>query len=154
MATSLGLDKFGKRLLRIGRRYGARVEAAVKRSAGVADRTAVLATPVDTGRARSGWVPSLNIQVEQERFPIEAGQPGSPGRARANNNLGEIRTRVSEYDIDEDRGIFLTNIVPYILKLDRGSSAQAPSGMSALAIQAGAREAARARPLKEATRGN
>lgn len=154
MATSRGLKQFGRRMVRVANRYADRVEATVKRVAAQVDRTAVLATPVDTGRARSGWVPSLNVAVEQVREPVEAGGRGSSGRARSNSNLAEIVQRIREYDLDRDHAIFLTNIVSYIGRLNKGSSAQAPAGMTKLAIQAGQETLRKARPLKEATRGN
>ena len=102
------------------------VEDAVRRAALAADRTAVLATPVDTGRARGNWRVGVGVPDVTANEDTDQGGGGAISRGRA--VIAGWR---------EGRGpIFISNSVPYIIPLDQGSSAQAPSGMSALAIQA------------------
>lgn len=149
MPTSRSLREFGARLNRIAARYGAQVDEGVRRVALATFRTAILATPVDTGRARIGWIGSLGSPTDVDVPPVEAGQRGSASRAQAN-------TRVPADVIDRtprDGKVFLTNNVEYIGFLERGSSVQAPRGMTQLALLVGLAQAARETPLRRAVRG-
>lgn len=65
-------------------------------------------TPVDTGRARKGWTPSINAPDFSERG-------GDPIKVVAQLQPGD--------------SYFYANGVPYIRPLDNGHSAQAPNGM-------------------------
>jgi len=75
----------------------------------------VLKTPVDTGRARNAWQLAIG-KVPQGETPSE-----SAGQALARLKFGQT--------------IFLANNVPYIILLEHGHSAQAPSGMLAVSIE-------------------
>lgn len=83
------------------------------------DTRVVLGTPVDTGRARGNWFPSLNSP--SSRVDMEAeDKSGSRAIAAATSNalgaeLGDTA--------------WLTNNLPYILPLENGHSGQAPEGM-------------------------
>lgn len=86
----------------------------------------VLATPVDTGRARGNWQPSF----------------GSPATSATNNTDKGGGTTIASgsglfarYEFGEK--IFLTNNVPYIQRLNEGHSKQAPAGFVQKAIIAG-----------------
>ena len=68
-------------------------------------------TPVDTGRARGNWMAGLNS-------PSETG--GEVGATVARARLGD--------------SLFLTNNLPYIHRLEYGSSDQAPQGMLRITI--------------------
>lgn len=69
--------------------------------------TAVVVTPKDTGAAQNNWQiqNKLNTDVQHGLFP--------PNQAN-----------------DFSNPIYLVNNLPYIQKLDDGSSSQAPSGMT------------------------
>ena len=100
----------------------------VKRAAIAADQTAVLKTPVDTGRARANWLVSFGAP--------DVRQVTSPGKAKAAREaVDKGRNKILGYRLGRG-GIFITNSVPYITRLDNGSSAQAPSGMSVAAVKA------------------
>lgn len=79
----------------------------------------VLDTPVDSGRAQGNWVLTLNAPFAgwQKDGPFKTpGQIVSEGLSTLKGfKLGNI--------------IFLTNNVPYIVRLEQGWSDQAPSGM-------------------------
>lgn len=80
-------------------------------------------TPVDTGWARANWVPNIGSALESTagtRIEAEAGQ------LSAASEEGVARV-VTEYKLARGT-IHITNNVPYILKLDAGSSKQAPAG--------------------------
>ncbi len=90
------------------------------------DQAVVLATPRDTGRAASNWLPSLNI-------PITSAREGAGGVGSA---LGEAIGVISEAKLGD--AIYFTNNLPYIGVLNDGSSTQAPAGFvekAALAAQ-------------------
>lgn len=83
------------------------------------DSRIVYATPVDTGIARGGWVPSLNLPsnvVNDSLFDMSGDV--AVGRLIAvvsGAKLGDI--------------VWLSNSVDYINLLEDGSSTQAPLGM-------------------------
>lgn len=82
------------------------------------------ATPFDTGWARANWIPSLGSPVV-----TVAGGPATvdPGPQEA----GAVAVLAFKL---EDGAIFISNNVPYIGRLDAGSSTQAPSGFVRKAI--------------------
>ncbi len=73
----------------------------------------VLSTPVDKGVARSNWFFSLNV----------------PSRAsNAELTDPEDSRRTLPQKVDERSTLFITNNLPYILRLEQGHSQQAPNG--------------------------
>jgi hypothetical protein len=86
-------------------------------------RGVVLRTPVDTGRARANWSPSI----------------GSASTATSDNTdksgSGAIATaQKSVFDWNCTGSIFLCNNLPYIGALEYGHSQQAPGGMVRLTV--------------------
>lgn len=82
------------------------------------DSAVVLSTPVDTGRARGNWFPSLTS-------PSNA--VGDSVDKSGGNALGRIDGVAGSADVGDVA--WLTNNLPYILVLENGSSKQAPQGM-------------------------
>jgi hypothetical protein len=81
-------------------------------------------TPVDTGRARANWQPSLGTPATGT---IEfTDKDGSATIA----NMQSVLLSINVGDV-----IFLTNNLPYIRRLEEGYSQQAPAGMVALTVQ-------------------
>jgi hypothetical protein len=92
------------------------------------DQAVVLATPKDTGRAASNWLPSLNIPVTEARdFANDATISSTlmeAGSVVAKAKLGDV--------------IYFSNNLPYIGRLNDGSSMRASAGFvqkAALAAQ-------------------
>jgi len=87
-------------------------------------------TPVDLGWARANWVPSIG-----QPYDVVVGQPNdSSDVGAARRKQAEGRNALRGYKLT--RGpIFVSNNVPYIQKLNEGSSAQAPAGFVQMAIQ-------------------
>ncbi len=81
------------------------------------DASVVLDTPVDEGRARGNWYPSINV-------PSDDVDDKSLGSAKS---LGRISRVVLGAKLGTT--IWLTNNLPYILALENGHSKQAPNGM-------------------------
>jgi len=100
------------------------VEETVKRLAlGVADKLRRAAseggTPVHTGWARANWVPSVGGP--------EVNVVGSPDAVSDSAYDAGVAQVVTGYTTDKGL-VFVSNNVPYIQRLNDGSSKQAPAG--------------------------
>lgn len=82
-------------------------------------------TPRDTGWAANNWVP----QIKSE-YAGTAGSPGKVDSSAAENGLNKVATWKSGQG-----PINITNNVPYIGRLNAGSSKQAPAGFVERAVQ-------------------
>jgi len=87
------------------------------------DRRLVLATPVDTGRARSNWLASVGAPRRDE---VPARDAGS-----AIAEAAGVIAAAPEFPL-----IYLSNNLPYIQRLNDGSSKQAPAAFVETAIDA------------------
>lgn len=89
----------------------------VQRAAALQITSAVITrTPVDTGRARANW----NAQIGSEDGSTSDSRTASQAQAQARRAADNFKPGTV---------LFLTNGLPYIRKLEYGSSKQAPSGM-------------------------
>lgn len=84
------------------------------------DAALVLNTPVDTGRARSNWIVSLNAPSVLVVDPNKTPDP--------NGIIASFKVTDTAY---------IANNLPYIRRLNEGSSQQAPAGFVDLAVQSG-----------------
>jgi hypothetical protein len=98
------------------------LEKTVRAVALVVDGELAITTPVDTGRARANWLPSLNSPDTRQ---VQPGQKPN------------LEKSISSYKISDK--ILITNNLPYIRKLNDGSSKQAPAGFVDAAIAKGKR---------------
>lgn len=88
-------------------------------------------TPVDTGRAKSNWIISINSPVSTTskfRSKTSLGQPATAAVGRGNATL-------KTFDLKTDTSVYIQNNLPYIQKLNEGSSTQAPSGFVQMAMR-------------------
>lgn len=83
-------------------------------------------TPVDTGWARNNWIPAVGRPVAEP-----AGEPGKPEPGVATRGLAEVGTVKNILEAP----VYISNNVPYILRLNAGSSTQAPAGFVEKIIQ-------------------
>lgn len=81
-------------------------------------------TPVDTGRARGGWIASVGSPSRSK------GRASKKGQGVIRNANTQAEKAVKNKDI-----YYLTNNVQYIAVLEYGSSAQAPNGMIRVSMQ-------------------
>jgi hypothetical protein len=79
----------------------------------------VKATPIDTGWARANWIPSVGDPVD-----ATTGSKDGVTTSRQEAGVAEVLTT---YTLRRGN-LFITNNVPYITKLNEGTSTQAPSG--------------------------
>ena len=103
-----------------------RLEKTVRTVALAVDRELVMNTPVDTGRARSNWLPSIGSP------DIRIVEPGAKP---------DITGATLNYSLKSE--IFITNNLPYIRRLNDGHSQQAPAGFVETAINVGVSKAKR-----------
>ena len=89
-------------------------------------------TPVDTGWAKSNWIPSVGESVSEPQ-----GSKENVGQAAAAQAGGQAR--VLGYKLSK-RNVFISNNVPYISLLNDGHSKQAPAGFVQVEIEQGIRE--------------
>lgn len=146
MADSRSFDEFYRRMQLLARGVGENAEKAVRRAALRADQVVVTSTPVDTGRARANWIASVGAPAEGTVEP-PAAEAGRAEAAATQKALDQAAPVIEGFRLGQG-SIFITNNVEYIVPLDRGSSRQAPQGMTAQAFEAARAELARARLLE------
>jgi len=138
MATSRSFGEFAKRMALVAFGVKAGIERTVRTVAIVTDQTFVNATPFDTGRAKANTIVTIGSPSDEASRP-----PDPSGRAA----ITQGQQAAANFKLGGG-AIFITNNLEYIVFLDEGSSAQAPEGMSAQAMQAGRRAASVSRVLR------
>jgi len=89
-------------------------------------------TPVDTGWARANWVPSIGASSDSPA----TSQPTPSLVASASSSQAAGQAGLLSYKLPRG-SIFISNNVPYIGRLNDGSSAQAPAGFVQASIRRG-----------------
>jgi hypothetical protein len=85
------------------------------------------ATPVDTGFARSRWTPASGSPIDDALGgTIDDQAKRQAATKQRATNAQRAAAIAAGYTLDNGE-IFITNQTPYILQLNEGSSAQAPS---------------------------
>lgn len=85
----------------------------------------VLTTPVDTGRARANWLPTVGAPAN---YTVEATNP-----------LGAVNLALSIFNantVPNFPTLYIANNLDYIESLNNGSSKQAPANFVELALSA------------------
>lgn len=120
------LRQFAGRIRVTGKRVEDNAQALVRKVAVAVDGAVVIATPVDTGRARANW------QVAIGATPT--------GVVDAVDKSGQAAISQGESVISRYKGgdtVHITNNLPYIGRLNDGHSAQAPAGFVESAVLVG-----------------
>lgn len=144
-----GLSQFSSRMARIAARVPEQADKAVRKAALACDQAIVMATPVDTGRARSNWIASLDVAAGDEIEAYSPGEEGSTSGPNAQAALDQAQGVIAGYDGDRNASIHITNNLPYIGPLNDGHSAQAPAGFVSTGVQAGVAAAKTVRILDD-----
>ena len=92
-------------------------------------------TPIDTGWARANWVPNIGVPFEGTAGTRADAEAGSVDTATQQAGLAEVATAYQTGPT-----IHQTNNVPYIERLNGGSSKQAPAGFVQAAILTAVRQ--------------
>jgi hypothetical protein len=79
----------------------------------------IMKTPVLSGRARGNWAPSIGEPAAASNRPVDPSGSAT---------IAEMSSVVNG-QMTAGKIIFLTNTLPYILRLEDGYSQQAPVGM-------------------------
>lgn len=128
MATHKTFKSLGAAIGRYGKTIEEQTNRVVIEVAIDVAHNVIRSTPVDTGRARSNWVPKVGSPPSHTRNPFAPGRHlgiGENGNARAalTNAQTVFATRKPG-----GGALYLKNNLPYIARLNEGYSKQAPSG--------------------------
>ena len=96
-------------------------------------RQVIISTPVDTGRARFGWY--ITVNAPSDEVPPEAPYKWK-GKASGGNeyySLPNISTHMDVGKVTINDIVYVTNNVPYVPRLNKGYSRQAPARFVELA---------------------
>lgn len=124
--------KFAEDLDRLADNFGANANEQAKKAAKLLLRELIYSTPVDTSQALSNWQVGLGTRPNNRRGPYNLGFRGSTRESSA-----EAALIVGMQLIDAKKPgevLYLSNLIPYIIDLNRGSSTQAPAGFVEAAI--------------------
>jgi hypothetical protein len=119
----MNLREFNRRIRRIAGGVPENTERLLRMAAFAAHQGVVLATPVDTGRARSNWTVTNGAPARSETDNVSRSPQGTIDRGReviGQHQPGEV--------------LYITNNVPYIGRLNEGWSAQAPANFVQAAV--------------------
>lgn len=123
------LRGFSQRIRNIAGQINTNSDRVTRQCALAVDGSVVIATPVDTGRARANWI--VNIDGPSTTIVQE---PASPAQG-ARQALDQGRATIATYQ--KGQAIHITNNLPYIGRLNDGYSAQAPENFVLEAVNAG-----------------
>lgn len=94
----------------------------------------IIDTPLDIGWARANWVPSIGLAFTEDLTNADPEAELSSARAKQQSGQAEI------FSFSLGQGsTYITNNVPYVTRLNEGSSKQAPAGFVQQAIVKAAR---------------
>jgi hypothetical protein len=133
----MDLDQFSRRIRDVAKGVEPGVDAVVRKYAVVANQAVVMATPVDTGRARANWQISIGAPVNDET-----------GSTDAQGQLERNKATIGTHRASSGQELYLQNNVAYIERLNQGWSAQAGAGFVEKALIAAARAIGRVKVLR------
>lgn len=130
------LDQFARRIKIQAHKMEENTNKMVRATALAIDQIVVTETPVDTGRARSNWIVALGSPARNTIEPYSKGENlGKGEQANRGAAIAQGSAVIGTRRLGQD--IYISNNLPYIGKLNDGTSAQAPAGFIEKAIQAG-----------------
>lgn len=138
------LLQFGRNMNRTADRLPRAVSAIVTAVGRAVSFNVIDGTPVDTGEARSNWLPSLGVPIRGTIAPYTPYPKYSRGNGRgigetANASAAKARVEGALKARQPGQTFIIQNNVEHIGELNRGSSTQAPGLFVELAVQAGVR---------------
>lgn len=123
------LKTFSRRIRVRAGKISKNTDGLVKKVILAVDQAVVLATPVDTGRARANWRPSIGAPIT-DTLPAP---PNKQAGLRSALDAGEQVARQYKGGVNSPT-VHITNSLPYIKYLNDGSSKQAPRNFVNTAI--------------------
>ena len=144
MARTLG--DLAREMGQLSRELPQRANAVKQQAALAAADRLITDTPVDTSNAESNWQIGVGGPPIGPIPPHFLGEHGSTDQASQNEAKALARARILQAKPGEP--VYISNEVPYIIKLDQGSSPQAPLGFTHLALALARSVIARLRLLR------
>jgi len=92
-------------------------------------------TPVDTSQALSNWQVSLGSPVDSKIPPYYPGEGGSTRNSSAQSTIDAAKNALKQKRPGVT--IYISNVLPYIRRLNDGYSKQAPAGFVERAVLIG-----------------
>lgn len=138
---------FKKRITDIAVGVEKNSDALVRKTVITVASAVALRTPVDTGRARANWRTNIGGPLVAPVNSFPAGTKGTTGAAAAGQAINDAISKMQSYK----RGgvpVYISNNLPYIDRLNKGHSKQAPAGFIESAINAGLNAIRKARLVK------
>lgn len=129
------LRDFSKRIKVIANTVSENADQLTRKVALAVDATVVMATPVDTGRARSNWQVALDAPASGVIDAYSPGTEQSTAGPNARAALDQGKDVIGQYRKGNE--IHITNNLPYIGKLNEGHSAQAGANFVEKAVHVG-----------------
>lgn len=124
------MGSFSLDMTRIIAKTEAQLDQVGRKVALTGYRRIILRTPVRTGRARGNWLCAVGAPVEATPDLAAVNDTDRSGRSTVATMQGEVEG----WSPRTGRSIFLSNNLPYIGRLEHGSSTQAPNGMVAITL--------------------
>lgn len=135
MAGNSDIHTFESRMAKLAKNLRENAKVITRKAALAVDTAVVLATPVDTGRARANWQVRLAEPAQGLVDSFPEGKEGSTGGPAAQAAIAQGKAVIEGFQ--GGTSIHVTNNLPYIGKLNDGWSAQAPAGFVQKAILKG-----------------
>lgn len=117
------MGKFAQQIKKFNTLTEEKASRVLRRSALDVLRRVIIRSPVDTGRFRGNWVVGLS-----QPGVAESGALDKVGGVTINNGMNKLQG--AKFGMN----VFITNNLPYALRLENGWSQQAPSGMVAVTV--------------------
>lgn len=122
------LKTFVRRIKLRARKIEKNTDTMVRKVILAVDQAVVLATPVDTGRARANWQPTLGDPATGTLPEPKSSGAGLQMALEAANRIAAM------YKGGQGSVVHITNNLEYIEYLNQGSSTQAPANYVGTAI--------------------
>jgi hypothetical protein len=139
---------FKKRITEIAVGVERNSDSLVRKTVITIASAVALRTPVDTGRARANWRTNIGGPLVAPVGTFPAGKEGSTGAAAAGQAIQDATNKMQGYTNKSGTPVFISNNLPYIDRLNKGHSKQAPAGFVESAIMAGVNAINKARLVK------
>ena len=97
--------------------------------------SATLGTPIDEGRAKGNWFVASGSPDHSSIDDSRKGKGKGEAKPIESKTILRANPVIKAWKVGQG-SIFITNNLPYVVKLDEGSSVQASEGMTAQALSA------------------
>ncbi len=122
------IDQFEAVMQRRRDQVANRMTQIVQKAARAADQYVVTETPIDTGRAKSNWLGSVDAPINYGILAYAPGHDGSTIEANELAAMEQASVAITRFNAKKNKAIFLVNNVRYMGALNEGYSAQAAAG--------------------------